>query len=268
MVDGVTMYPRMCGDQGWYAYEPAKYAHGAAEIAYWSMDAADRARLPSGGWHAFLAGKAPNYPAEALRADLADLRVRVAKIHSDATTPDTRLADDPLPYSPAVVANLVNLTTGGLYPGHVAAVLHARLRYFDPAARRPGLPDDVAALVETLSSDATTVTLLNVSPLESAHGRGARRCLWRAPNRERRDRRAGNAHRRSPIHHSPAAGVRQPVDAQDAPLCESPIVGAALGCGPVGRPGRDPAKGVKNLDRMPLAVTSRDATRYGRFRFS
>ncbi len=164
--NGVTQYPHMYGADGWYDFTAAKYAHGVPEIAYWTMDAADAARLPSGGWNAFLAGKAPDYPVTALRADLAAVRARLASIREDQTTPDTRLADDPLGFSPAVVSSLVNLTLGGLYPGHVASLLHARVRYFDPQSRRPGLPDGVAALVESLSADSMSLTLVNVDTIE------------------------------------------------------------------------------------------------------
>jgi hypothetical protein len=54
---------------------------------------------------------------------------------------------------------------GGLHHGNRTLVLHARLRYFDPDRRRPGLPADVAALVETMTGDETVVTLVNVSPV-------------------------------------------------------------------------------------------------------
>jgi hypothetical protein len=46
-------------------------------------------------------------------------------------------------------------------------VLHCRVRYFDPEARRPGLPDDVAALVEGLSADSCTLRLVNTNQVES-----------------------------------------------------------------------------------------------------
>ncbi len=162
---GETLYPQMCGDQGWYAYTPAKYSHGTSEIAYWSMSPDDAARLPGGGWQAFLAGRQPGYPVAALRADLETLRAHMLAVRNDKTTPDTRLADDPLPFSPAVTAALVNLTLGGLYPGHNATPLHARVRYFDPTVHRVGLPEGVAALVEKLSADAATVTLINIDPI-------------------------------------------------------------------------------------------------------
>jgi hypothetical protein len=52
---------------------------------------------------------------------------------------------------------------GGLPTGRTGATLHCRLRYFDPAHRRPGLPDDVAALVEKLSADGAVVSLVNIN---------------------------------------------------------------------------------------------------------
>jgi hypothetical protein len=55
---------------------------------------------------------------------------------------------------------------GGVHPGVGGNSLVARLRYFDADKRRPGLPEDVAALVEKLTADSATVTLVNVNQLE------------------------------------------------------------------------------------------------------
>ncbi|MCY4604669.1 MAG: hypothetical protein OXE49_10600, partial [Gemmatimonadetes bacterium] len=33
-IDGQMMYPHMHGDEGWYEFRPAKYAHGAQEVYY------------------------------------------------------------------------------------------------------------------------------------------------------------------------------------------------------------------------------------------
>lgn len=161
-VDGRTEYPTMHGDNGWYGYTPQKYSHGATNVYYWSMDRADRERLGNDPWINFLEARAADFPATALRADLETIRQRVAAMRADRTTPDTRLADDPLMVSPAAVTNLVQLMLGGIYPGHVASPLHARLRYFDPQARRAGLPPGTAALVERLSADEVTVVLVNL----------------------------------------------------------------------------------------------------------
>ena len=45
-------------------------------------------------------------------------------------------------------------------------VAYTRLRYFDADQRRSGIPDDVAALVEGMSDDTVTVSLINVNPLQ------------------------------------------------------------------------------------------------------
>lgn len=165
-VDGQTLYPHMYGDQGWYEYRPRKFAPAAAELYYWTFDRDALALLPSKPrWFAYLDGEDQAYPVEALQADLASLRERVAQMRRDPTTPDTRLSDDPNHLNPAITETLTQLMLGGLPTGRVGYPLHSRLRYFDPARRRPGIPEDVAALVEKLTADEIVVNLVNLSPL-------------------------------------------------------------------------------------------------------
>jgi hypothetical protein len=164
---GQTVYPTMYGDKGWYAYTPEKYSRNAREIWYLSMKPADRARLPNDPWLAYLDSANPHYPETVLRRDLERVRERVGSMRRETTTPDTRLADDPLPYNPASVASLIELMLGGLHPGRNASILHCRLRYFDPLGRRAGIPEDVAALVETLSADRVGLSLVNLNQLET-----------------------------------------------------------------------------------------------------
>lgn len=166
-IDGKTMYPRMHGDQGWYGYVPEKYAFNNLEIYFLSMKAQDRAQLPTTGWLGYLDGKNPSYPEQVLRSDLMSIGRTVAAMRKDPTTPDTRLADDPMKYNPARVKALRELMTGGIYSGKHSSVLHCRLRYFDPVARRAGVPDDVAALVERMSADEVTFVLVNVNQVEA-----------------------------------------------------------------------------------------------------
>jgi hypothetical protein len=85
----------------------------------------------------------------------------------DKTTPDTRLADDPMKYNPASVSSLIHLMLGGIHPGHRGSILHCRVRYFDPVKRRAGIPDDVAALIEKMDGNSLTLTLVNVNQSES-----------------------------------------------------------------------------------------------------
>src|SRR5262245_47293674 len=163
--NGQPVYPHMFGDHGWYDYKPLKYSHGALEISYLTMAAGDRARVPANSWLDFLDGKHPQYAELALRGDLERIRQRVARIRADTTTPDTRLADDPLPFNPASVDSLVELAMGGLPPKNRGKLLFARLRYFDPDRRRAGLPADVAAQIEKTSADDATVPLVNTNPV-------------------------------------------------------------------------------------------------------
>src|SRR5262245_32210981 len=165
--NGQPVYPHMFGDHGWYDYKPLKYSHGALEISYLTMAAGDRARVPANSWLDFLDGKHPQYAELALRGDLERIRQRVAKIRADTTTPDTRLADDPLPFNPASVDSLVELAMGGLPPKNRGKLLFARLRYFDPDRHRAGLPEDVAALIEKMTADEVTLNLVNTNPLDA-----------------------------------------------------------------------------------------------------
>jgi hypothetical protein len=160
-------YPRMYGDDGWYAFVPAPYAENADELYALSMREDDAKRAGDDPWRDFLNGTNPGYPERALSADLARIRSRVAGLRRDSTTPDTRLADDPMKYNPASIHGLLALAMGGVHPGVGGNSLVARLRYFDPDKRRAGLPDDVAALVERLTPDEATVTLVNINQLNS-----------------------------------------------------------------------------------------------------
>ena len=167
VVDGVTSYPRMHGDDGWYDFQPEPFGTGALHVYYWSMDPADRGRVPQDPWLDFLEGNNPDWPVQALEDGLEVVRDRVERLRADMSTPDTRLCDDMNGLNPAQTDVLTSLMLGGLEPGHCGYPLHARLRYFDPERRRPGLPEDVAALVETLSAGEATVSLVN---LDQVHG--------------------------------------------------------------------------------------------------
>jgi hypothetical protein len=165
MIDGKLHYPHMHGDKGWYLFKPEKYSQGALEVYYLSMKPEDRARLGAQPWLDYLDGKSPKFAETALRRDLEKVRTRVEGMRKDMTTPDTRLADDPLKFNPASVDSMIELAMGGLPPLHRGKLLYARLRYFDPEKRRAGMPEDVAALIERMTADETIVTLVNTSPV-------------------------------------------------------------------------------------------------------
>ena len=177
MVNGVRQTPRMFGDQGWYGFAPGEYNLNFLEIYHLSMKSSDLDRAERTPWYGFLSGTNAEYPVKALRAAMTHIRKCGEQIRADKTTPDSRLADTVMEFNPASVAALTQLMEGGLYlqhpswakssPGQGGALLFARLRYFDPVARRAGMPQDVAALVEKMTAEETHVTLVNVNPTEA-----------------------------------------------------------------------------------------------------
>jgi hypothetical protein len=166
-IDGVKQYPYMYGDDGWYDFKPEPVPWGTLESWFWTMDEKDKARVSGNPWARYLSGDDPDYPERTLRRDFETIREKIAGMRADTTTPDTRLADDPMKFNPATVGTLNQLMMAGLDPGRGAAPLHCRLRYFDPINRRAGVPQDVAALVDSISDKNVSVTLVNISQSES-----------------------------------------------------------------------------------------------------
>lgn len=176
-IGGVLQTPRMHGPAGWYGYRPGPYRLGALEIWYLSMRDEDLAQADATHpWVEFLRGRNPGWPAQALRAALASVRERMAKVRADTTTRDNRLADAVLNLNPAQVSALIHQINGGIHiarpswasttsPHQGGAPLYARLRHFDPVAQRAGLPEDVAALVTALGAESTRLTLVNLHPV-------------------------------------------------------------------------------------------------------
>jgi hypothetical protein len=167
-VGGAQEYPTMYGRDGWYGWQRERWTVGALEVWYWSMQTADRRHgVVTNPWVQFLHGTNPGYPEAVLQRDLESIPRRLAEIRADRTSADKRLADNMLDLNPAATDALVRLMWGALVPGREGGLLNARLRYFDPARQRAGVPDDVAALVSELGDRRTVVTLVNLSTTDT-----------------------------------------------------------------------------------------------------
>jgi hypothetical protein len=187
--DGRTLYPHMYGrldrlgrlqqggtlddlpeqgPEGWYEFRPQKFAPSVEALWYWTLD---RSALELAGgpprWVRYLDGEDPEYPEAALRAELETLRRKAELLRAERRSPDMTMSDDPNRMNPATTGALTQLMLGGIPTGRDVHVLHARLRYFDPARRRAGLPEHVAALVERMTEDEVTVQLVNLDPVEA-----------------------------------------------------------------------------------------------------
>jgi hypothetical protein len=165
-VDGGRQYPTMHGANGWYGWRTTPWNVGALDVWYWSRKPQDLARIGAMPWIDFLLGKNAGYPVQALERDLGAIQKRLDEMRRDTRSPERRLADNMLDYNPAATESLVQLMWGALMPGRPGGLVNAELRYFDPQRRRAGLPEDVGALISTLSDDGTTVTLVNLNRTE------------------------------------------------------------------------------------------------------
>jgi hypothetical protein len=155
------------GPEGWYEYRPQKFAPGAAALYYWTGDRSVLELLPeTPRWVRFLDGQDDGYAEAALEADLETLRRKIELMRADTRSPDCSMSDDMNDMNPATIGALTQLMLGGIPTGRDVHALHARLRYFDPARRRAGLPEHVAALVERMTDDSVTLQLVNLDPLE------------------------------------------------------------------------------------------------------
>jgi hypothetical protein len=173
-IDGVLSAPTMHGDAGWYGFKPGPYRFNTGEIWYLSMRESDRAAMAPTPWTRFLDGQAPDWAETALLADMERVRTQLVRVREDRTTAKTRLADNPIERNPVSVTALLHQTMGAIHvarppwspnsPNQGGTLLFARLRHFDADRQRPGLPEDVAVLVEQLTDTTTMLSLVNLNP--------------------------------------------------------------------------------------------------------
>jgi hypothetical protein len=121
-------------------------------------------------WFRYMRGRFPDYPERLHEANLHTIAEQIATFRSarnDPLTMDHYRESMTIhmwqQLTPMIIEGLAQLTLGG--PMHVyhGGLQFARFRYFEVASERPGLPEDVAALVETLTANDATVTLVNTS---------------------------------------------------------------------------------------------------------
>jgi hypothetical protein len=121
-------------------------------------------------WHTYAVdGGNVDYPMQVLDATLREIGRRMELIESDDWSQQAIDHWDVhhwQNFCPAVPQGLLQLTCGT--PGIVyhGGLLNTRLFHFDPVARRPGLPPNVAALVHSVRPDGVSVTIVNTDVLE------------------------------------------------------------------------------------------------------
>ncbi|MCD6520073.1 MAG: hypothetical protein J7M05_09155 [Anaerolineae bacterium] len=189
--DGALYIPQRRVDAGWTDYRVLRPEY-PIQIWYISQDEQDRARLerfpeketqwnevlPGRGkgddihiapWYRYIEGKNPDYPIKILEAQWNEVVRRLDIMAHDDGDPQDWDVHHWQQINPVHTEALIQLTCGGPQIIYHGGLLHVRMRYYDVEARRPGLPEDVSALVDFLDDTHTRVTLVNTSPLYPRH---------------------------------------------------------------------------------------------------
>ncbi|MFE6996978.1 hypothetical protein ACFVAE_13520 [Microbacterium sp. NPDC057659] len=180
------LVPYRHGIDGWFDFGPLQLDL-PVWLWWWSRDESDRARLQrvadgipasvdlvapfrdkeeaghEAGWFAYLSGDLPDYPERALEMALGQVARRTAMMLADGSDPDAAHLHFWQRVNPVATEVLTQLVGGApqvLYNGGLG---FTALRYEDVDHGRPGLPEDVAALVHRLDEDGVGLRLVNTS---------------------------------------------------------------------------------------------------------
>ncbi len=111
-------------------------------------------------------GRNDDWPAQMMRADLEWTLRTMDCVRLDTRDVTEKLEDNYWPVNTVPVKGLVHLTTGAPMAQYNGGMQLGRVRFFDPQRTRPGLPLDVAALVDDLQGDRTGIQLVNLHATE------------------------------------------------------------------------------------------------------
>jgi hypothetical protein len=106
-------------------------------------------------------GKNPDWPEKILSAEYQLALEIYERIRLDERTKDEMIRTNEFPYQPVVTKGLTQVTMGAPQTIYCGGLLRATVRYFDQDRGRPGLPPDVAALVDELGPDRVGLQLVN-----------------------------------------------------------------------------------------------------------
>ncbi|MEU8145075.1 hypothetical protein [Nonomuraea sp. NPDC048901] len=179
------LVPNRHDDGGWFDFQPPQLglpvwlwqASRSAEDA----DRLDRLRAASGydwttvhpfrnkeeagheaPWLEYLRGANPGFPEAMLATALGQVQRRMALIDADHADLATVHVHHWQRLNPVLTEALLQLVTGTPQVLYNGGLLPTRLAYFDADRHRPGLPADVAALVDSVRPDGVRVELVNL----------------------------------------------------------------------------------------------------------
>jgi hypothetical protein len=217
VADPLLLVPYRRDDKGWFDFQPLPPAYPAwlwwltrnsedrrlierlaADSGYeWPTVRDFREKEEAGHeppWLTYLLGDNPNWPEEALEMAIRQVRHQLQLMAQHPTPPP----DDDIHWwqrlNPVVTEVLTQLVAGAPQMLYNGGLPYTQLRWDDAVRNRPGLPDEVAALVEQLDDSTVTVQVLNL---------GTRQQLLRL---------TGGGYGEHPFTELTADGVTVPVD--------------------------------------------------------
>ena len=185
--DGQLLVPaRVMPGEGWVDYK-AMDLQWLGRLYHTSMDPRDREMIlrlrdgerdsdwnevesaadrSSGNLEArfqYYEGANPDWPVKRLQAEYRFVSAMFENMRLDGRDEATIIEESRWPPNPVVVKGLTQVTMGSPQPVYNGGLLRGLVRYFDHERRRPGLPQDVAALVDEIGADRVGIELVNLS---------------------------------------------------------------------------------------------------------
>lgn len=125
-------------------------------------------------WFFYIRGQDPTYPERILEANMRLIDLQLERMRSPFGNPESWISDNFnegdlssihkwQEVCPVYFEGLYQLMMGA--PMHIShgGLAHASLRYFDHDEKRPGIPEDVAALVDGIESETISLHLVNLN---------------------------------------------------------------------------------------------------------
>jgi len=108
-------------------------------------------------------GKNPDWPYKALAAQYGQAVTAYDRLTSDDRSVAQLIKDNEEPPNPVYTKVLTQTMLGAPHSVYHGGLLRATVRYYDKDLCRPGVPRDVGALVDKLTSDGVGIQLVNLN---------------------------------------------------------------------------------------------------------
>ena len=112
-------------------------------------------------------GKNPNWPEKALSLQYQQALDTYQRMESDDRIVPKIIADNQQPANAVFTKVLTQVMLGSPQYMYHGGMLRATVRYYDADRVRPGLPPDVAALVDELTAESVGIQLVNTGRHET-----------------------------------------------------------------------------------------------------